>query len=156
MGIDRMTMFLSNTDNIKEVLLFPAMKPVEEHPHAAAAAATGAPAAASSSAAPAAAPKHNIGGIGQAKPADDDAKAVLTRATPLLHEKLPKHAGVQPELVSYALQSVAGRNYFMKVKFGAAVVHARVYRNLKDEVSLHSVQENQTVEAPIAYFENSQ
>jgi len=30
MGIDRMTMFLSNTDNIKEVLLFPAMKPQDE------------------------------------------------------------------------------------------------------------------------------
>ncbi len=30
LGIDRMTMFLTNTDNIKEVLLFPAMKPIEE------------------------------------------------------------------------------------------------------------------------------
>jgi lysyl-tRNA synthetase class 2 len=30
LGIDRMTMFLSNTDNIKEVLLFPAMKPDEQ------------------------------------------------------------------------------------------------------------------------------
>jgi lysyl-tRNA synthetase class 2 len=29
LGIDRMTMFLTNKDNIKEVLLFPAMKPVE-------------------------------------------------------------------------------------------------------------------------------
>jgi len=27
MGIDRMTMFLTDTDSIKEVLLFPAMKP---------------------------------------------------------------------------------------------------------------------------------
>jgi lysyl-tRNA synthetase class 2 len=32
MGVDRMTMFLSNTDNIKEVLLFPAMKPIEHAP----------------------------------------------------------------------------------------------------------------------------
>ena len=30
MGIDRMTMFLSNKANIKEVLLFPAMKPTDE------------------------------------------------------------------------------------------------------------------------------
>jgi len=30
MGIDRVTMFLTNQDNIKEVLLFPAMKPVEQ------------------------------------------------------------------------------------------------------------------------------
>jgi lysyl-tRNA synthetase class 2 len=29
MGIDRLTMFLSNKWNIKEVLLFPAMKPEE-------------------------------------------------------------------------------------------------------------------------------
>ncbi len=32
MGIDRLTMFLTNQDNIKEVLLYPAMKPVDD-PH---------------------------------------------------------------------------------------------------------------------------
>ena len=30
LGVDRLTMFLSNKDNIKEVLLFPAMKPTDE------------------------------------------------------------------------------------------------------------------------------
>jgi len=30
LGIDRLTMFLANKDNIKEVLLFPAMKPTVE------------------------------------------------------------------------------------------------------------------------------
>ncbi|CAG8595940.1 747_t:CDS:2, partial [Paraglomus occultum] len=30
MGIDRLTMFLTDSNNIKEVLLFPAMKPIEE------------------------------------------------------------------------------------------------------------------------------
>ena len=29
-GIDRLTMFLSNKHNIKEVLLFPAMKPTDD------------------------------------------------------------------------------------------------------------------------------
>jgi lysyl-tRNA synthetase class 2 len=29
LGVDRLTMFLSNKDNIKEVLLFPAMKPTD-------------------------------------------------------------------------------------------------------------------------------
>jgi lysyl-tRNA synthetase class 2 len=29
-GIDRLTMFLTDSNNIKEVLLFPAMKPVKE------------------------------------------------------------------------------------------------------------------------------
>ncbi|XP_067938324.1 lysine--tRNA ligase-like isoform X2 [Watersipora subatra] len=32
MGIDRLTMFLTDSNNIKEVLLFPAMKPEENHP----------------------------------------------------------------------------------------------------------------------------
>ena len=30
LGIDRMTMFLTDSNNIKEVILFPAMKPVED------------------------------------------------------------------------------------------------------------------------------
>ncbi|CAG8542315.1 42_t:CDS:2, partial [Acaulospora colombiana] len=32
MGIDRLTMFLTDSSNIKEVLLFPAMKPIDEKP----------------------------------------------------------------------------------------------------------------------------
>ncbi|CAG8770732.1 12301_t:CDS:2, partial [Acaulospora morrowiae] len=34
MGIDRLTMFLTDSSNIKEVLLFPAMKPIDEKPKA--------------------------------------------------------------------------------------------------------------------------
>ena len=30
LGIDRLTMFLANKNNIKEVLLFPAMKPTDD------------------------------------------------------------------------------------------------------------------------------
>lgn len=30
LGVDRMTMLLTDTNNIKEVLLFPAMKPEEQ------------------------------------------------------------------------------------------------------------------------------
>ena len=32
LGIDRLTMFLTDNINIKEVILFPAMKPIEEKP----------------------------------------------------------------------------------------------------------------------------
>jgi lysyl-tRNA synthetase class 2 len=32
MGIDRLCMLLTDNNNIKEVILFPAMKPIEEHP----------------------------------------------------------------------------------------------------------------------------
>jgi lysyl-tRNA synthetase class 2 len=46
MGIDRMTMFLTGSTNIKEVLLFPAMKPVVDNVAVAAAAAAAAAGAA--------------------------------------------------------------------------------------------------------------
>lgn len=37
LGIDRLTMFLTDSNNIKEVLLYPAMKPVKDEEEAAAA-----------------------------------------------------------------------------------------------------------------------
>lgn len=126
------------------------MKPIEEHPHASASAAAAAPAAAAA-AAPAAGGMM-CGGIGAAKPADDDAQGVLQRITPALLEKLPRHANATPTLLSYATQVVAGRNYFLKIRLGSEVVHARVYRNLQDQLSLHSLQEGLSAEAPIAYF----
>ena len=43
-GIDRLTMFLSNKWNIKEVLLFPAMRPSDEYMAAQKAAKKGSPA----------------------------------------------------------------------------------------------------------------
>lgn len=164
MGIDRMTMFLSNTDNIKEVLLFPAMKPQENESahhaqenanavavHAAASAAAAAPAAAASSAA-SAAPSAK-GALKAAQAADAESKSVLTRALPAIVEKLPHVAGQSYEVLSYAVQTVAGKNYFLKVRFGGStIVHARVWQNLGQEIKLHSVQENKTLEAPIEFF----
>jgi lysyl-tRNA synthetase class 2 len=61
LGIDRLTMLLTDTNNIKEVLLFPAMKPVDEGEHAASGSAA-APAAAAAAAAPAAAAAAANGG----------------------------------------------------------------------------------------------
>ena len=159
MGIDRMTMFLSNTDNIKEVLLFPAMKPQEHEAahhahenagavavHAAASAASAAPAAAASAA-------SVKGGVHAAQPADAESKSVLMRALPAIVEKLPHVAGQSYEVLSYATQTVAGKNYFLKVRFGGnTIVHARVWQNLGQEIKLHSVQENKTLEAPIEFF----
>jgi hypothetical protein len=146
MGIDRMTMFLSNTDNIKEVLLFPAMKPQEVHHHDHAVAA---------SASAAALPLTNVhkGAIGSIQPADAEGQSVLHRALPALHAKFPQYASLPATLISYTTQTVAGRNFFLKIRFGTdSIVHARVHVSLQSEVSLHSVQENQTEAAPINHF----
>ena len=158
MGIDRMTMFLSNTDNIKEVLLFPAMKPQEQH-HAAAAssssaaaASSAAPAAASAAVAPAAAAGLK-GAMGGFHAPDAEGLSVLDQVLPHLHAKLPQHKDVPATLLGYSTQVVAGKNYFLKIRFGAdTVIHARVYVNLQRELSLHSVQEGHGVDQHIAYF----
>jgi hypothetical protein len=156
MGIDRMTMFLSNTDNIKEVLLFPAMKPQEQH-HAAAAsssAAAAAPAAAAAASAavvPAAAGLK--GAMGGFHAPDAEGLSVLDQVLPHLHAKLPQHKDAPATLLGYSTQVVAGKNYFLKIRFGAdTVIHARVYVNLQRELSLHSVQEGHGVDQHIAYF----
>jgi len=147
MGIDRMTMFLSNTDNIKEVLLFPAMKPQEQH-HAAAASASAAAAPAAAAAAPKAA-----GAVGTFKPADADAQSVLDQILPELQARLMHLSGKPVTLLGYATQTVAGRNYFLKVRFGSdAVVHARVHMNLQKEIKLHSVQEGHKDDQVINHF----
>jgi lysyl-tRNA synthetase class 2 len=44
LGIDRLTMLLTDTSNIKEVLLFPAMKPVDQPAQTAATGGGGVPA----------------------------------------------------------------------------------------------------------------
>lgn len=137
------------------------MKPQDhEAPHhaaenAAAAAAHPATAAAAASASAPAAEKRGpmVGGVGSVKPADDNAKSVLSQALPQLVAQLPQYANAAAELVSYSTQVVAGLNYFMKVRFGAdKFVHARVWLSPAQEVTLHSVQENKTLEAPINYF----
>lgn len=57
------------------------------------------------------------------------------------------------EPISYKTQVVAGRNYFVKIHVGNdQCIHARIYRNLQREVSVHSIEENKTKEDPIAYF----
>lgn len=55
--------------------------------------------------------------------------------------------------IEYATQVVAGINYFIKVYIGdGSFIHIRVHRDLKGNLSLHSVETDKTLEAPIAYF----
>ena len=130
------------------------MKPQDhEAPHHAAE--NAAAAAAHPATAAAAAEKRGpmVGGVGAVKPADDNAKSVLSQALPQIVAQLPQFANAAAELVSYSTQVVAGLNYFMKIRFGAdKFVHARVWLSPAQEVTLHSVQENKTLDAPINYF----
>lgn len=136
------------------------MKPQEhEAPHHAAenAAAAAAHPATAAAAAAASAPAEKrgpmVGGVGAVKPADDNAKSVLSQALPQIVAQLPQYANAAAELVSYSTQVVAGLNYFMKIRIGAdKYIHARIWLSPAQEVTLHSVQEDKTLDAPIAYF----
>ncbi|XP_046438913.1 cystatin-B-like [Daphnia pulex] len=57
------------------------------------------------------------------------------------------------EAITFKSQVVAGRNYFVKIHVGNdKCIHARIYKNLQREVSVHSIQEDKTREDPITYF----
>eukprot|EP00457_Paulinella_chromatophora_P002935 gb/GEZN01002940.1/.p1 GENE.gb/GEZN01002940.1/~~gb/GEZN01002940.1/.p1 ORF type:complete len:660 (-),score=137.50 gb/GEZN01002940.1/:239-2218(-) len=133
MGIDRMTMFLTQTVNIKEVLLFPAMKPKEE----------------SDTPAP--------GAIGATMAADDIGRKTLNRVLPTLYQVLPELETMSALLVSYAKQVVAGTNYFIKAKFTSTggkenYHHLRVHVDLQGKYSLAGMQSGKAKKDPIVYF----
>jgi len=48
---------------------------------------------------------------------------------------------------------VAGQNFFVKIDVGdGEFVHARIYRDLKNNLSVHSVQTGKSAHDEIAYF----
>merc|ERR1712189_129522 len=88
------------------------------------------------------------------KPADDEAREILKTVKDALCEKT-SHQG-EAELLSYKTQVVAGTNYFMKVKFGDHVIHARIFQPLPhtgEAASLHSIDSaKHSHESEINYF----
>merc|ERR1712126_478792 len=99
--------------------------------------------------------KMMCGGTTDSKPADDAGRKVLDSVKVALLEKAGATGNV--ELHSYKTQVVAGTNYFMKVKVGETVIHARVFEPLPhtgQPAELHSIEagDHITIECDIAYF----
>lgn len=109
MGIDRMCMFMSGQDNIKEVLLFPAMKPLEDnndHLHVA------------------------QGPVKDAKDADSEARVAFSKALDAVHAAVHGTKGMWADVIRYGkVSSATSTNYFMKVRFEGEqerIVHLRI------------------------------
>jgi lysyl-tRNA synthetase class 2 len=139
MGIDRVTMLLTQSANIKEVLLFPAMKPRDDLDEKD--------------------KKTKPGGLAEAKDGDAESQQALNRILGSLYDKFPHFQTLVGTVVSYKSQVVAGKNFFLKAKFAAVgekvpdrYLHLRVFRNLKQEYSLVAVQEGKQLSDPIEYF----
>jgi len=109
-------------------------------------------------------PQLSCGGVGEVKPCDETVRGVVDKVKGSLFDKV-KSAGSRPHLnnveahqfdptpVHYKTQVVAGTNFFVKVKIGEGdFVHARIYRDLQGNVTLHSLQDPKGEEDDLAYF----
>lgn len=130
MGIDRMTMFLTGTDNIKEVLLFPAMKPIEDD---------------DANAPPGALEQFAT---------DADARRATAQVQGDIAKALPWTKGCWVNVLSYA--KLGGSTFFLKLEFetpdGGKVVHARVYRSGRGAHTFVSTKVQPDRDAPLVYF----
>ena len=85
------------------------------------------------------------------KPADAVAQEVATANKGDIEGKTGKTYGTF-DVVSYGTQLVAGTNYFLKINTGDEHIHARVYKDLGGDYSVHSVQEGKSADDELAYF----
>ncbi|KAK7074326.1 hypothetical protein SK128_021741 [Halocaridina rubra] len=92
-----------------------------------------------------------VGGTSEPKPPCDEVQALLNTIRDKVEERVGRPF-TKFELISYKTQIVAGMNYFAKIDIGDGIVHARVYRNLQQNVTLSDVQHPKAVEDAIDYF----
>ncbi|KAK5583597.1 hypothetical protein RB653_005195 [Dictyostelium firmibasis] len=92
-----------------------------------------------------------LGGLKQeVHTVDQEIRDVVAKVADDLKSKL-NTTEVQP--VSYKTQLVSGTNFFVKVKTSNGFAHARIYRDLQQNFSVHSVKSDDvTEESEIAYF----
>jgi cystatin-A/B len=97
-----------------------------------------------------------VGGPGGLKEPDDSLHGVLAKIEEEIKQKIGEKLGAPPGSIKplgYKTQVVAGTNYFIKLLVDEAkVIHARVFRNLQGEVSLHSVSDEKSADDEIEYF----
>jgi len=140
MGIDRMTMYMSGQDNIKEVLLFPAMKPKADEREEEGAA---------------------VGALQATKAADAEAKSVFAKSLDAIHSNLNGSKGCWADVISYATSAPgASTHFFIKAQFTAEdqsvrFAHIRVLRTASSsgfKYSVQGVQDAKKLEGPIVAF----
>ncbi|CAG7716835.1 unnamed protein product [Allacma fusca] len=94
------------------------------------------------------------GGLGALKEADERVREVVGKVESEIRSQLSEKLGAVNgpiEPIGYKTQVVAGTNYFIKLLVDEKIVHARVYRSLQGEVSLHSVTEEKAAEEEVRY-----
>jgi len=92
------------------------------------------------------------GGLKPAQPCDADCQSLVLRVKAQIEAKTGEnYTTFNP--VNYATQVVAGVNYFVKIDVGGGqYVHARIYKDLQQSITLNSVQTGKSRDDPIQYF----
>ncbi|XP_022298802.2 cystatin-A1-like [Crassostrea virginica] len=97
------------------------------------------------------------GGLSDVKPADPQIRLLVKSVEDEIVTQLPLGYDRETTLtltpVSYKVQIVAGKNYFVKISTGfGRYIHARIYRDLRGNTSVSDVQLGKSLSDPIRYF----
>mmetsp|Transcript_6891 Transcript_6891/g.11566 ORF Transcript_6891/g.11566 Transcript_6891/m.11566 type:complete len:97 (-) Transcript_6891:157-447(-) len=92
------------------------------------------------------------GGTSEAVAATEETQTLVDSVKTQIEEKLGNPVDSLKALL-VSKQVVAGTNFFVKIQTGEnEYIHARIFRSLQGEVSVHSIQANQTADSPLEYF----
>ena len=100
-------------------------------------------------------PSQLLGQINnQTKPIDDTVNNHLIILRPEIEKRTRTYTNFKP--LHYKTQMVSGTNYFVKIHVGDndsdECIHVRFYRDLQNNLSLHSLSENRTLTEHISFF----
>lgn len=93
-----------------------------------------------------------VGGLGALKEGDEVAQGIALKALSAIEARI-NTAFEMFHVVQYATQTVAGKNYFLKIDTGSNFLHARVFVGFDGAAQLHSVRYPKTDEDALEYFE---
>jgi len=98
--------------------------------------------------------------VGGLKPTEINAEVqdAFAHARAEIDGKLGDSAGADAQILSAASQVVAGKNFFLKVKFSKGthqVVHVRLFKSLQQQVSVNAIQTHKTEADALEYFDRN-
>jgi len=92
-----------------------------------------------------------VGGLKESQPITDDARNIALNSKSEIESKAGRtFSTFKP--VEFSTQVVAGTNFFIKIDVGGEHIVARIFRDLKNNVSVNSVKTGLGASDPIQYF----
>jgi len=91
------------------------------------------------------------GSVKPSKPADNEIISIAMTTKAEIESKAGRtFTTFKP--TEYSTQVVAGINYFVKIDVGGEFIHARIYKDLKQNLSVNKIQTGKNATDPLEYF----